>query len=137
MKYLSTVPIQGALNKCSDSLLALAEIPCRRHSSLEVILGVTFWRRKWQPTPVFLHGKFHGQTSLVGYSLWGHKKSDTAEPLHFTFSKAAETSKDSWVSLTLDVGYLFMAAPAKHSRCSLSWTSGISSPPPLLTFNVG
>ena len=24
------------------------------------------WRRKWQPTPVFLHGKFHGQRSLVG-----------------------------------------------------------------------
>ena len=31
------------------------------------------WRRKWQPTPVFLPGKFHGQSSLVGYSLWGHK----------------------------------------------------------------
>ena len=25
------------------------------------------WRNKWQPTPVFLPGKFHGQTSLVGY----------------------------------------------------------------------
>ena len=31
-----------------------------------------------------------------------------------------------WVSLTLDVGYLFMAAPAKHSHCSLPWTRGIS-----------
>ena len=28
------------------------------------------WRRKWQPTPVFLPGKSHGQRSLVGYSLW-------------------------------------------------------------------
>ena len=27
------------------------------------------WRRKWQPTPVFLPGKFHGQRNLVGYSL--------------------------------------------------------------------
>ena len=27
------------------------------------------WSRKWQPTPVFLPGKFHGQGSLVGYSL--------------------------------------------------------------------
>ena len=26
------------------------------------------WRRKWQPTPVFLSGEFHGQRSLVGYS---------------------------------------------------------------------
>ena len=32
------------------------------------------WRRKWQPTPVFLPGKSHGQRSLVGYSLWRHKE---------------------------------------------------------------
>ena len=32
------------------------------------------WRRKWQPTPVFLPGKSHGQRSLVGYSPWGHKR---------------------------------------------------------------
>ena len=38
------------------------------------------WRRKWQPTPVFLPGKSHGQRSLVGYSLWGCKKLDTTEP---------------------------------------------------------
>ena len=34
------------------------------------------WRRKWQPTPVFLPGEFHSQRSLVGYSLWGHKELD-------------------------------------------------------------
>ena len=43
----------------------------------------------------------------------------------------------TWVFLTLGVGYLFTAAPAKRSRCSLPWTRGISSPPPFLTFNVG
>ena len=32
------------------------------------------WRRKWQPTPVFLPGEFHGQRSLAGYSPWGHKR---------------------------------------------------------------
>ena len=32
------------------------------------------WRRKWQPTPVFLPGKFHGQKSLVGCSPWGCKR---------------------------------------------------------------
>ena len=31
------------------------------------------WRRKWQPTPVFLPGKSHGQKSLVGYSLRSQK----------------------------------------------------------------
>ena len=43
----------------------------------------------------------------------------------------------TWVSLTLNVGYLFMAALAKSSRSSLSWTRDISSLLPFLTFNVG
>ena len=43
------------------------------------------WRRKWQPTPVLLPGKFHGQRSLVGYSPWHHKESDMTEGLHFYF----------------------------------------------------
>ena len=37
------------------------------------------WRRAWQPTPVFLPGKSHGHRSLVDYSPWGHKESDTTE----------------------------------------------------------
>ena len=32
------------------------------------------WRRKWQPPPVFLPGKSHGQRSLAGCSLWGLKR---------------------------------------------------------------
>ena len=39
------------------------------------------WRRAWQPTPVFSPGKSHGQRSLVGYSPWGRKESDTTEQL--------------------------------------------------------
>ena len=50
---------------------------------------IFFWRRKWQPTPVLLPGKSHGlrslvAPSLVGYSPWGHKESDTTERRHFT-----------------------------------------------------
>ena len=41
------------------------------------------WRRKWQPTPLLLPGKSHGQRSLVGYSPWGGKESDMTEQLHF------------------------------------------------------
>ena len=37
------------------------------------------WKRPRQPTPVFLPGKFHGHRSLVGYSPWHHKESDTTE----------------------------------------------------------
>ena len=32
-----------------------------------------YWRRKWQPTPVFLPGEFHGKRNLAGYSPWGHR----------------------------------------------------------------
>ena len=37
------------------------------------------WRRKWQPTPVFLPGESQGRGSLVGCSLWGRTESDTTE----------------------------------------------------------
>ena len=37
------------------------------------------WRRKWQPTPVFLLEEFHGQRGLMCYSPWGRKESDTIE----------------------------------------------------------
>ena len=39
------------------------------------------WSRKWQPTPVSLPGKSHGQRSLVGYSPWGRKESDVTQRL--------------------------------------------------------
>ena len=49
-------------------------------------IGKISWRRKWQPTPVFLPGKSHGR-SLVGYSPWDRKESDTTErPLSFFIS---------------------------------------------------
>ena len=56
---------------------------CRRHKRH----GFGPWvrkiplRRKWQPIPVFLPGKFHGQRSLTGYSTRGHKESDMTELL--------------------------------------------------------
>ena len=37
------------------------------------------WRRKWQPTPVFLPGESQGQRSPVGCRLWGHTESDTTK----------------------------------------------------------
>ena len=47
---------------------------------------IPIWRRKWQPTPVFLPGEFHGQRSLVGSSPWSRKESDTTEQLSLTHS---------------------------------------------------
>ena len=49
------------------------------------VFTVMHWRRKWQPTPVFLPGESHGQRSLVRCSPWGCEESDTTERLHFHF----------------------------------------------------
>ena len=46
---------------------------------LDPWVGKIPWRRKWQPTPVFLPGKFHGQRSQVDYSIQGYKESDMTE----------------------------------------------------------
>ena len=50
------------------------------------------WRRKWQPTPVFLPGKSHGQRSLVGYGLWGCKELDMTEQLNLQRSSDLSAS---------------------------------------------
>ena len=50
------------------------------------------WRRKWQPTPVFFPGKFHGQRRVAGYSPWN---SDTTERLSTVMSE--EVSFQVWV----------------------------------------
>ena len=42
------------------------------------------WRRKWQPTPVFLPGEFNGQRSPAGYSPQGPKESDMTEQITHT-----------------------------------------------------
>ena len=45
---------------------------CKRHG-FDPWVGKMHWRRKWQPTPVFLSGKSRGQRSLASCSLWGPK----------------------------------------------------------------
>ena len=67
----------------------------QRYSSL--------WRRRWQPTPVFLPGEFHGQKSLVGYSPRGCKDLDPNE----------------WLTLSDDqcqFAPLFMSLTHSHGR---------------------
>ena len=54
----------------------------RRRCGFDPWVGKIPWRRKWQSTPVFLPGKAHGQRSLMGYSPWGHKETDTTRHMH-------------------------------------------------------
>ena len=47
--------------------------------TLRSLGGEDAWRKKWQPTAVFLPRKAHGQRSLADYSPWSHKVSDMTE----------------------------------------------------------
>ena len=53
----------------------------RRRPEFNPWVGKSPWRKKWQPTPVFLPGGSPAQRSLVGYCPWGPKESDTTEQL--------------------------------------------------------
>ena len=58
--------------------------PCSRHKrhSFDPRVRKIPWSSEWEPTPVFLPGKFHGRRSLAGYSPWGCKELDTTEHTH-------------------------------------------------------
>ena len=55
-------------------------LQCRR-PGFDSWVGKIPWRRKWQPTPVFLPGEAHGWRNLAGYSPWGHKDLNMTEQL--------------------------------------------------------
>ena len=57
------------------------------------------WSRKWQPAPVFLPGKSHGQRNPAGYSLWGHKELDVTACAHthtHTHTHTVGNKAQSW-----------------------------------------
>ena len=62
-------------------------------------------RRKWQPTPVLLPGKFHGQRSMVGYSPWDGKESGRTEQpsMHVVKSISGGRTRSSGIS-KVDLG---------------------------------
>ena len=60
-------------------------LPTVWETRLDNWVGKIPWRRKWQPTPVFMPGKSRGLRSLVGYSSWGRKESYMTKRFHFHF----------------------------------------------------
>ena len=83
---------------------SLTSPPC--NAEFNPWVGKIPWRRKWQPTPVFLPGEFHGQRSLAGCSPWCHKESDTIEWL-----------SDNTIH---NLGRLFQCSLLCRLRCLLS-----------------
>ena len=64
--YFDFIFVYGVRKKCNFILL-------------HVVVQFFYWRRKWQPTPVFLTGESQGLGSLVGCHLWGRTELDTTE----------------------------------------------------------
>ena len=71
-------------------------------------------RRKRQPIPVFLPGKFHGQRSLVGYSPWGLKESDTTELLHFLPLRTAFAASHRFWVVVFSLSFVYRNFSVTH-----------------------
>ena len=63
----------------------MKHLPAMRETQVHFLGEEDPLGRKWQSTPALLPGKSHGRRSLIGYSPWGRKESDTTERLTFTF----------------------------------------------------
>ena len=87
---------------------------CRRHRrhGFDPWVKKIPWSRKWQPTTVFLPGRFHGQRSLVGYSPWFHKESDTTEGLNRQACHSARR-------------FLSICFVRRAYTCATCWTTGV------------
>ena len=90
-------------------------------------VGKILWRRKWQPTPVFLSGKSHGQRNLAAYSPWCHKESDTTEPLNNINHKVFLISLQiPWVMLLLLLSHF-----SRVRLLATPWTAAYQAPLPM------
>ena len=111
---------------------------CRRHK-FNPWVGKMLWRRKWQPTPVFLPGESHGQRNLVGYSPWSDKESDMNEHAHTKFTikwltlppHPTQTARDLTISKKKKKENIQMTNSSRYAT-SLSgkWKSKHLSHPP-------
>ena len=78
---LSDFTIQHMQTTFWASLVAqsVEKLPAVQETWFDSWVGKIPWRRKWQPTPVFLPGESHGQRSLVGYGSQSRKELDTTK----------------------------------------------------------
>ena len=66
------------------------------------------WKRGWKLSPVLLPGKFCGQRNLAGYSLWGHKESDTTEHMDMSERARAHTHTHTHTPNMFKRGFMFL-----------------------------
>ena len=78
------------------------------------------WRRKWQPTPVFLPGEYQGRRSLVGCHLWGRTESDTTKATYSSSSSSTYKEK-------LESDHTWPREDQKNLKKTQVYTSGWST----------
>ena len=122
----------GGLHFYRASLVSVVKNPlanqCRTHG-LNIVTGKIPWRRKWQPTPVFLLGKSHGQRILVGYSPWGLKRVRhdlAAKQQHFYNQRKNEEGEKATFFLCKDVEGKWGSKRWSHPR---TWVNFWNGPP--------
>ena len=101
----------------SQVALVVKNLPASaRDPDLVSWVGKIPWRKKWQPTPVFLPGKSRGQRSLVGYSPRGHKELDTTEYTHTQWYSYYYISEESRFMST-------QPSVMVNFTCKLNWAT--------------
>ena len=78
-------------------------LPAMRETQIRSWVRKIPWRRDWQPIPLFLFGKFHGQRNLVGYSPWGHKELVFSQKFFFSFPRSSWDSYHAFSSFVASV----------------------------------
>ena len=83
-EYPSGLPLPSLLLRWCSGKKSVCH--CRRHVFHPWVRMIP-WRRKWQPTPVFLFEESHAQEDyLMGYSPWCHRESDVAKQLSMHYN---------------------------------------------------
>ena len=89
---------------------------CHKRCRLDSWVGRISCRRKWQPIPVVLPGKSHGQRSLVGYSPLGDKESGRTEVAQHDLAVADQWTRMSWLSGTAALQCEFVSSGGTHEE---------------------
>ena len=72
--YMKTFPLPFLLIEASRVAQMVKNLPAKQETEFNPWVKKVLWRREWQPTPVFLPGKLHGQRSLAGYKSMGSQR---------------------------------------------------------------
>ena len=79
LRFQISIILKIGLHKWCRGKESSCQCGKRKRRGFDPWIRKILWSRKWQPTPVLLPGKLHGQRSLVGYSSWGPKELDITE----------------------------------------------------------